>query len=76
MLERFQNCKDRSKYKARKSKENPNQLMKESLSDKEKRASGKPWHLQKWQPAAGKNELGEGRRGGFMVMLVQMETHS
>lgn len=34
--------------------------MKHSLSEKEKRLSGKPWQLQKWQPAAGKSERGGG----------------
>lgn len=43
-----------------------------SLSDKEKRLSGKPWHLLKWRAAAGKGKW----RGGFMVILAQMETHS
>lgn len=33
--------------------------MKLSLSEREKRLSGKPWHLLKWQPAAGKGEWGE-----------------
>lgn len=33
--------------------------MKQSLSEREKRLSGKPWHLQKWQSAAGKSEWGK-----------------
>lgn len=42
-----------------------------SLSDKEKKLSGKPWHLLKRQTAAGKGKW----RRGFMVMLAPMEAH-